>query len=548
VVNWNVKIMGLKFLGSGGSGSVAGAVKAIDYMVLMKQRGVNIRVSNNSWGGPGFSQALSDAIQRASAAGIVFVAAAGNEGNDNDSAASYPAGYESPNVVSVAAIDRQQNLASFSNYGLTTVDIAAPGVDILSTVPGGYASYSGTSMATPHVSGALALLFSIEPSLSVSSALQRLYDTGVALTTLNGAVRTGRTLNAGRLMANDAVPVPPPAPAPEHCPFGLNARASGIDRRADDGFIVINEADEFNFNPISLPFSFSFDGVAVSKVVPSPNGVLYFGSAPSSMDWQNGGAAPNNSLAALHSDFVSTVRVSLSSDSATIYWKSSLYTNPDGGYAETRVTLSSDGSIKESVLFSSPAIEQAVRSQVTIGVTGRAGQSVTTYSHNDKKIKNGTVLLYTPTCGAPNPPPTGGDPLVSQVRMWGLDAAGRLLSTLTPGERLRIKVRSLPESGAVMVQGTVRLDGELCSDAPEVTLNPGADVTLQGRLSRSMGSYGVKQLSIAFGDSQAKRQVIQSRSLKTRGKAKRVLTKARFSALCASITRTLRVKEQAMNL
>ncbi len=135
-VNWSAKIMALKFLAADGSGSTAGAIECIEYAVNMKIKGVNVVAINASWGGPNFDPLLRDAIAAAGDAGILFVAAAGNEGNDNDSTPSYPASYDLPNIISVAATDHNDQLATFSNYGATSVDLAAPGVDILSTVPG----------------------------------------------------------------------------------------------------------------------------------------------------------------------------------------------------------------------------------------------------------------------------------------------------------------------------------------------------------------------------------------------------------------------------
>ena len=147
-VNWRVKIMALKFLGGSGYGSTYGAMQAIDYAVAMKQRGVNIKVLSNSWGGGGYSYALLESIERANDAGILFVAAAGNNASDNDSRPHYPSNYEASNVVSVAAMTSSGTLASFSNWGATTVDLGGPGANILSTVlQNGYARYSGTSMA-----------------------------------------------------------------------------------------------------------------------------------------------------------------------------------------------------------------------------------------------------------------------------------------------------------------------------------------------------------------------------------------------------------------
>lgn len=158
-VNWTVSVMGLKFLNSAGSGTTADAIVAIDFAVNAKIAGINVRVLSNSWGGGPYEPALFDEINRANTNDILFVAAAGNAASNNDVTPSYPASYNTPNMV--AAADNRDGLASFSNYGPTSVHLGAPGVDVLSTTPGSAYSYlSGTSMATPHVSGAAALVLS----------------------------------------------------------------------------------------------------------------------------------------------------------------------------------------------------------------------------------------------------------------------------------------------------------------------------------------------------------------------------------------------------
>src|SRR5205823_4783362 len=144
----------------------------------MKKRGVNIRVLSNSWGGGDYSRALHDAIKEANNAGILFVAAAGNSSLDTDQHPHYPSAYDVDNVIAVAALNNQNQLAGFSNYGAKTVDVGAPGVDVYSTIPDGeYEYYSGTSMATPHVAGVAALVLSREPGLSPKELAARLIET-----------------------------------------------------------------------------------------------------------------------------------------------------------------------------------------------------------------------------------------------------------------------------------------------------------------------------------------------------------------------------------
>ncbi|MBN1559200.1 S8 family serine peptidase [candidate division KSB1 bacterium] len=224
-VNWNVKMVPLKFLDSNGSGSSADAIKAIEYATAL-----GVHVMSNSWGGGGFSQAMEDAIQKASDRGILFVAAAGNDGTDNDAIPHYPSNYEVANVVAVAASDHGDKRALWgssggddgcgfvcsnavaavpgSNYGKTTVDIAAPGKNILSTVPGNsYASLSGTSMAAPHIAGAAALLLSVKPDLTIDGLKTALFSTVDPLDDFTNKIVTGGRLNL-RTAVESVLPTP----------------------------------------------------------------------------------------------------------------------------------------------------------------------------------------------------------------------------------------------------------------------------------------------------------------------------------------------------
>ncbi len=250
-VAFGAQIMGLKFLDANGSGFTSDAIGAIDYAVTM-----GAHVLNNSWGGGGFSQSLLEAIEFADEEGVLFVAAAGNSGTDNDVTPHYPSNYDVPNIISVASTNRFDDLSFFSNFGVQTVDLAGPGSEILSTVPGnGYGFKSGTSMATPHVSGAAALLYAQSlpfpgdpPTpgvhLSVKSQLLASVD---PLESLTGKVLTGGRLNAfGNLISKwlSVGVLEGQVPVGASISFPVQFKASGLPTDVQqDAFIVVRSND-----------------------------------------------------------------------------------------------------------------------------------------------------------------------------------------------------------------------------------------------------------------------------------------------------------------
>lgn len=255
-VNWTTSIMGLKFLNAQGSGYTSDAIDAIEYAIQAKAKGVNIRVLSNSWGGGGYSQALYDEISDANSADILFVVAAGNSGRSNDSRPSYPANYNLPNVVAVAATDSNDKLASWSNYGAQTVALAAPGVNILSTIIGGsYALYSGTSMATPHVSGAAALILSVKACKDLTAA-------GLRAAILNNvdpvAALAGKVLSGGRLNVSAAI---------------QNCTATVVAFSVTPSSQTVKQGSSTTYKAVTTPSDATFTDVVVTGLPPGATSI-----------------------------------------------------------------------------------------------------------------------------------------------------------------------------------------------------------------------------------------------------------------------------------
>jgi subtilisin family serine protease len=262
-VAWHVKLMSLKFIGRQSDGRVAGtssdAVKAINYAIDMKRRGVNLRVINASWAGDSNSKALRKAIDKAGQEGILFVCAAGNGGDDNsqddvDEGSVFPAGWaaDSSSVLSVTTITASGAVPTWANYGHTGVSVAAPGTDILSTLPGGgYGIDSGTSMSTPHVAGIAVLLWAQNPSLSPAEVKARIISTADPVLGL-----ASRSASAGRANAYNALtpgtPRPRPAPA-------IRVVSSDKKHLTVDGLGVLDGSSVIEVNGLAVDGRYEFD-------------------------------------------------------------------------------------------------------------------------------------------------------------------------------------------------------------------------------------------------------------------------------------------------
>lgn len=384
-VNWNVKLMALKFLNANGSGDLAGAIRAINYVTDQKIRGVNVRVINSSWGGGGYSAPLEAAIKASNDAGIVFVAAAGNSSNNNDTKPSYPANY--PGVISVAAISQGNNLATFSNYGRTTVQIAAPGVSILSTLPGNrYGRMSGTSMAAPHISGAIALLFSVAPELS--DVKTRLFETGLVQSSLIGMISGGRVLDLERLLKDERSNNTPS----EGCRYTV----SNIPYNPDKSIwrevpIAGSVGDDVE---VIRSISGTFFGSNTLYLSLSSNQVIYFGRPRESYDFDENRSTPG-SLKILNSDWLAKdgIRSRTRSDGALVVgFKGSLFGGFIKGSAKSVAHLYPNGVI-DTFTDISDDLRDFLGSKSKVSLVSLDGTEV------GYKARNKSAYRFTPSCG-----------------------------------------------------------------------------------------------------------------------------------------------------
>jgi len=248
-VNWNVGIMAIKVFRPSDDGELGtydeDILEAIDYVLEKKTAGVNIVAVNASYGGDGGSQddAMNTAIKSLGNAGIIFCTAAGNNGSDNDNTPQFPASYNATNIISVAATDQNGELASFSNFGVASVDLSAPGVNIYSTVPDNlYAYEDGTSMATSHVTGAVALLASIDNDLNASERKNIILDSAKYIDEYNGKILTSGLLNLETMLATLTI---------NHAPNGINDSASTTINTSIVIDVLANDRD-INYDELSI--------------------------------------------------------------------------------------------------------------------------------------------------------------------------------------------------------------------------------------------------------------------------------------------------------
>jgi hypothetical protein len=513
------KLMAIKFLDSNGRGSVASAIRALEYLRQARLKGIPVYVANNSWGGLGYSDVLEEAIRSVIDVGVVFLAAAGNEANDNDRNAVYPASFKLPGVISVAALDASSNLANFSNYGEIGVSLAAPGVNIISSYFGGsYRYLSGTSMATPHAAAAAAIAKSQNLTLSPNQVADLLVESGATLPHLSNKIRGGRVLSIDRLLSGVREALPALSELGE-CPYQVISQSATHDLRSDNQPLFIS-SDEGGYGEIFLPFDFKFYGRNHRTVYLSPNGVLYFNSPPTKLDYANDVVAPGDAIAAFHHDLAPQiagdgVRYFLDERSLTVLWSSYSLSYSFLGRIKTRLTIHADGLIHISHKFENKNKAEMFSGTATVGVSSRAAILNTKWSGTFKE--EGHLFFYQSCIPATSPV---SDP-AKEVDAPAKVSRVKLVASKSKPGRFRA---SITGSGSGKIEVRLAVNGKRCSKRIlSIMRNGKAD--MRGRIVP-----GVKKLALRSGNR------ISGLSLSTKSIKKTVKT---TSKLCQQSIKSL---------
>lgn len=369
-----VSIMACKFLTASGSGSISDALVCLDYAV-----GMGVPISSNSWGGGGFDPVFETALDNAGLAGHLFIAAAGNDARDNDVTPSYPASYIPPTmdaVMSIASVAENDMLSSFSQWGSTSVDLAAPGSNInscaASVIGGGYTSISGTSMATPHVAGAAALLLAYNPAVTNLQMKQTLIDTCTGAPPLEGFMVSGGILNVRAALTGetpDPIELPDPSQAElftSSNTFDLSGSTVTFSSSDYDTPCTKNEVEQFPSGGVELSladdgwaevgftngFEFTFFGVSYDRVFVGSNGYLTFGQGDT--EWRTSLANHNRlpRVSVLYNDMSpdeeSTVSYVQTAEMFVVTYNNIKQFDQDDRRSTFQVALMRDGSISMS--------------------------------------------------------------------------------------------------------------------------------------------------------------------------------------------------------
>jgi subtilisin family serine protease len=538
-VTWNTQIMGLKFITAAGWGMTSDAIKAMDYLVMMKKRGTPIRAINNSWGGPSYSKSLENAIRRVTDEGIIFLAAAGNSASDNDVLPQYPASYDLPLVVSVAASDQKNNLTSFSCYGQGSVDIAAPGSFIKSTITEGrYEHMSGTSMATPVVTGALALLFAQMPQATPSQAIDLLYASGKPMSQLEGFVTSGRLLNVNNLIRG--IGVAPPT-HDTSCTYSVSQIPYAPPQV--DSTLVPAVPDRVGGYPeprdIALPFAFPFYDVSTRGLMLGASGFVQLKREQfNPWDEYLRPFAPPYSIAALHiPSFEFPMPVSIgaflraTATRVDILWKARHAWNTEAGTATTHLSLFPSGTIEVHLSLPNDRLARTTQLGSLIGIRGGSVENALTLSSNGFPVvlrgnmgfrfergancATNTDVPAPEVTPTPNPQPTpistprvpdGSDPTPApepspapgpeeggeSLQSIRVEGSNKRLGLVQRGRAFSIRLSGIPEAGILL---TPSIDGTECANARELQLSAHGTLELRGRfpsIAKRHSLFGVQ--------------------------------------------------------